>query len=256
MYEWNYKLPVQTDPAELLKSCAPEDPVCLYLKEIIHCKPLSEQEEARLALQLAAGSQEARDRLTEANVGMVVAVAELYRHKGMDILDLIQAGNYALINAPDTFNPEKTTFSRHVANCVHGAIQRELAELRPQVRFTPEVLENIRKAIELSGNPEPDDAEMDFVFDDAIDSEETECDPLEELLSSMMPREAELLRMRLGLTDGKRYSREECAQVFGITPERVRQVERKMMRRYCRMGRSRNYLDFFEAYPELREEKK
>ena len=89
------------DPVDLAAEYSLDDPVRMYLKEIGQVKLLSAEEEVELAKRVAEGDQEAKNKLTEANLRLVVSIAKKYSGRGLHILDLIQEGNTGLIRAGD-----------------------------------------------------------------------------------------------------------------------------------------------------------
>ncbi|MBQ7089700.1 MAG: RNA polymerase sigma factor RpoD, partial [Clostridia bacterium] len=95
------------DPMELAVEYNLDDPVRMYLKEIGQVRLLTAEEEVELARQVAEGSKTAKDKLTEANLRLVVSIAKKYSGRGLHILDLIQEGNTGLIRAVDKFDYTK-----------------------------------------------------------------------------------------------------------------------------------------------------
>ena len=92
------------DPVDLAAEYSLDDPVRMYLKEIGQVKLLSAEEEVELAKRVAEGDQKAKNKLTEANLRLVVSIAKKYSGRGLHILDLIQEGNTGLIRAVDKFD--------------------------------------------------------------------------------------------------------------------------------------------------------
>ena len=92
------------DPVDLAAEYSLDDPVRMYLKEIGQVKLLSAEEEVELAKRVAEGDQDAKNKLTEANLRLVVSIAKKYSGRGLHILDLIQEGNTGLIRAVDKFD--------------------------------------------------------------------------------------------------------------------------------------------------------
>ena len=95
------------DPVELAAEYNLDDPVRMYLKEIGQVKLLSAEEEIELARRVSEGDKKAKDKLTEANLRLVVSIAKKYSGRGLHILDLIQEGNTGLIRAVDKFDYTK-----------------------------------------------------------------------------------------------------------------------------------------------------
>ena len=92
------------DPVDLAAEYSLDDPVRMYLKEIGQVRLLSAEEEVELAKRVAEGDQDAKNKLTEANLRLVVSIAKKYSGRGLHILDLIQEGNTGLIRAVDKFD--------------------------------------------------------------------------------------------------------------------------------------------------------
>jgi RNA polymerase primary sigma factor len=111
-----------------------EDPVQVYLREVCTVPPLTKDEEIELSQHLLANDQQAEsagDRLLEANLAMVVSIAERYRDSGMHLLELVQKGNDGLLLALKTFTDNSTkTFSAHAAACVSAAIEKAITDSR------------------------------------------------------------------------------------------------------------------------------
>mgnify|MGYP000161266294 CR=1 FL=1 len=111
------------DPVELAAEYNLDDPVRMYLKEIGQVPLLSAEEEQDLARRVAEGDQEAKNKLTEANLRLVVSIAKKYSGRGLHILDLIQEGNVGLMRAVNKFDPDKgIKFSYYAAFWIRAYI--------------------------------------------------------------------------------------------------------------------------------------
>ena len=128
-----------------------EDPVRMYLKEIGKVPLLSAEEEIELAKRMELGDQEAKKRLAEANLRLVVSIAKRYVGRGMLFLDLIQEGNLGLIKAVEKFDYRKGyKFSTYATWWIRQAITRAIAEQARTIRIPVHMVETINKLIRVS----------------------------------------------------------------------------------------------------------
>ena len=135
------------DPVELAAEYNLDDPVRMYLKEIGQVPLLSAEEEQDLARRVAEGDQEAKNKLTEANLRLVVSIAKKYSGRGLHILDLIQEGNTGLIRAVDKFDYTKgNKFSTYATWWIRQAITRAIADQARTIRVPVHMVEVINKA--------------------------------------------------------------------------------------------------------------
>ena len=153
-----------------------EDPVRMYLKEIGKVPLLSAEEEIELAKRMELGDQEAKKRLAEANLRLVVSIAKRYVGRGMLFLDLIQEGNLGLIKAVEKFDYRKGyKFSTYATWWIRQAITRAIADQARTIRIPVHMVETINKLIrvsrqllqELGREPTPEEiaAEMNMPVD-------------------------------------------------------------------------------------------
>ena len=153
-----------------------EDPVRMYLKEIGKVPLLSAEEEIELAQRMEEGDQEAKKRLAEANLRLVVSIAKRYVGRGMLFLDLIQEGNLGLIKAVEKFDYRKGyKFSTYATWWIRQAITRAIADQARTIRIPVHMVETINKLIrvsrqllqELGREPTPEEiaAEMNMPVD-------------------------------------------------------------------------------------------
>ena len=153
-----------------------EDPVRMYLKEIGKVPLLSAEEEIELAQRMEEGDQEAKKRLAEANLRLVVSIAKRYVGRGMLFLDLIQEGNLGLIKAVEKFDYRKGyKFSTYATWWIRQAITRAIADQARTIRIPVHMVETINKVIrvsrqllqELGHDPSPEEisAEMNMPVD-------------------------------------------------------------------------------------------
>ena len=164
---------VDLDAIDLLEGVGTEDPVRMYLKEIGTVPLLTAEEEIELAKRMELGDQEAKKRLAEANLRLVVSIAKRYVGRGMLFLDLIQEGNLGLIKAVEKFDYRKGyKFSTYATWWIRQAITRAIADQARTIRIPVHMVETINKLIrvsrqllqELGREPTPEEiaAEMDM----------------------------------------------------------------------------------------------
>lgn len=273
-----------------------DDPVRMYLKEIGRIPLLSHEQELELATRMAEGDEDAKHRLAEANLRLVVSVAKRYVGRGMQFLDLIQEGNLGLIKAVDKFDYRKGfKFSTYSTWWIRQAITRAIADQARTIRIPVHMVETINKLVrvnrqllqELGREPrheeiakqmgitedkvreiikiaqdpvsletpigEEEDSHLgDFIPDDdapAPDNMATQAmlkRQLNEVLSTLTPREEKVLRLRFGLDDGRTRTLEDVGKEFNVTRERIRQIEAKALRKLRHPSRSRRLKDYLD----------
>lgn len=164
---------VADDDFDDIPSIAVDDPVRMYLKEIGKVPLLSAEEELELAKRMEQGDEEAKNKLCEANLRLVVSIAKRYVGRGMLFLDLIQEGNMGLIKAVDKFDYTKGfKFSTYATWWIRQAITRSIADQARTIRIPVHMVETINKQIritrqllqELGRDPSPEEiaAEMEI----------------------------------------------------------------------------------------------
>ena len=140
-----------TDTDALMDSFATDDPVRMYLKEIGKVPLLTPDEEVELARKMSEGDEDAKRRMTEANLRLVVSIAKRYVGRGMLFLDLIQEGNLGLIKAVEKFDYTKGyKFSTYATWWIRQAITRAIADQARTIRIPVHMVETINKTIRVS----------------------------------------------------------------------------------------------------------
>lgn len=273
------------------------DSVQMYLKEIGRTPLLTAEEEVDLAKRIEKGDLAARERLTKANLRLVVSIAKRYvgRSSNLTMLDLIQEGNIGLFKAVEKFDYHKGyKFSTYGTWWIRQAITRALADQSRTIRIPVHMVETISKYIQLKRQllqdlgreplPEEIAAEMnvpvekirevqkisqetislempvgkneeDSTLGDFIEDEKTIlpsqiaarqllADQVKDILNELSPREEKILSLRFGLEDGVTHTLEEVGQKFGVTRERIRQIEAKALEKI----REHRYIKKLKGY--------
>ncbi len=273
------------------------DSVQMYLREIGKTPLLTRDEEKELAKKIGKGDIEARNRLIQANLRLVVSIAKRYvgRSPNLTLLDLIQEGNIGLARAVDKFDYRRGfKFSTYATWWIRQAITRALADQSRTIRIPVHMVETISKYAQvkrrllqdLGREPLPEEvaAEMgvdvekihhiikisqdtvpfeapvgdedesstlgDFIEDEKgitpVQSAALRLlgDQIKEIVNDLQPREQKILRMRFGLDDGITHTLEEVGNEFGVTRERIRQIEFKALEKI----RQHQHLKKLEGY--------
>lgn len=271
-----------------------DDPVRMYLREIGRIPLLTYEEELELAKRILEGDEEAKQKLAESNLRLVVSIAKKYVGRGMLFLDLIQEGNMGLMKAVEKFDYTKGfKFSTYATWWIKQAITRAIADQARTIRIPVHMVETINKLIrtsrhllqQLGREPtteeiaqemeisvekvaeiqkiaqdpvsletpigEEDDSHLgDFIQDEDSPAPHDAAsytllrEQLEEVMNTLTPREAKVLKLRFGLEDGKSRTLEEVGKEFQVTRERIRQIEAKALRKLRHPSRSKKLRDY------------
>ncbi len=134
------------NPVDLSEGISMDDPIRLYLKEIGSVPLLTSEEETELAIRILNGDEEAKQKLSEANLRLVVSIAKRYLGRGMQFLDLIQEGNLGLVKAVDKFDHTKGfKFSTYATWWIRQSITRAIADQARTIRIPVHMVETINK---------------------------------------------------------------------------------------------------------------
>ena len=271
-----------------------DDPVRMYLREIGRIPLLTFEQELELAQRILEGDEEAKQKLAESNLRLVVSIAKKYVGRGMLFLDLIQEGNMGLIKAVEKFDYTKGfKFSTYATWWIRQAITRAIADQARTIRIPVHMVETINKLIrtsrhllqQLGREPTPEEIaeEMEIPVERVMEIQKIAQDPvsletpigeeddshlgdfiqdddspaphdsaaytllkeqLEEVMGTLTPREAKVLKLRFGLEDGKARTLEEVGREFEVTRERIRQIEAKALRKLRHPSRSKKLKDY------------
>ena len=342
-------LPVEDIIKEWEEAGIADDPVRMYLHEIGQVPLLKPEEEVELGKRIQAAKkaqeeleagvddperraeleriiregEEAKRKLAQANLRLVVSVAKPYLGRGMSFLDLIQEGNLGLLRAVEKFDPTLGfKFSTYATWWIRQAISRAIADQSRTIRIPVHMVDTINRLIRIQrqltqilgreptaeeialemGYLDPDEKELaehalntglpmdpvverklrraaqkvqrilriaqepmslempigeeedssliDFVEDESLPapgdaaSRELLKEQMADVLKALSDREREVLELRFGLKDGKSYTLEEVGQMFGVTRERIRQIEAKALRKLRHPQRSHKLRDY------------
>ena len=255
------------------------DAIKLYLKDIQKSQLLSAAQERELAELIALGDDDARARMIESNLRLVVKIAKRYMNRGLPFLDLIEEGNIGLIKAVEKFKVSKgCRFSTYATWWIRQSIERALVNQSRTIRLPVHVADEINKLIKITRelvqtlNRDPGAAEIaaamgveeakvhkmlvllrktysiehplgdnnDYSLIDTVEDKNL-VDPAStiedvdlfthvlELMDDLTKTEREILVMRFGLDDSEPQTLDTIGQLFGVTRERIRQIEAKSL---------------------------
>jgi RNA polymerase primary sigma factor len=270
-----------------------------YLREIGKVSLLNSEEERELARKVDSGDEQARQKMIEANLRLVVSIAKRYigRSRNLGLLDLIQEGNIGLSKAVDKFDYKRGfKFSTYATWWIRQAITRALADQGRTIRIPVHMVETITKYLKtrrtlaqaLGRDPLPEEIafEMgkeveevlylmkisqstsslnqpvgeedggsqlgDFISDtkaitpDSHASRELLKNELEKIMSELADRERDIIKMRFGLEDEITHTLEEVGKCFGVTRERIRQIEAKTLEKIKDHAQSKRLREFLK----------
>jgi len=271
------------------------DSIQMYLREIGKVPLLNQEEEMMYAKRKEKGDLEAKKKLIESNLRLVVSIAKKFTGRSLTLLDLIQEGNIGLFRAVEKFDYRKGyKFSTYATWWIRQAITRALADQSRTIRIPVHMVETInrfnqierRLVQELGRDPLPEEiaAEMgedidkirqiikisqetvsleasvgdddedstlgDFIEDeknigpDRVAAMKLLSDHVRKVIQDLTPREQKILEMRFGLLDGVAHTLEEVGQEFGVTRERIRQIEAKALERIKKHEDMRKLRDY------------
>jgi RNA polymerase primary sigma factor len=316
-----------------MESVSVDDPVRIYLREIGRTALLKSPDESALAEKMDQGrkavadlaqleadmkeglvapeeyeertrkckliieeSANAKQRLVQANLRLVVSIARRYIGRGLSLLDLIQEGNIGLMKAADKFDHHKGfKFSTYATWWIRQAITRAISDQSRTIRLPVHVTEmvtrlrraahelqqkllrepseeelgqalnmpadRVRKILDMARHPASLDAPMeegedsflgDFIEDERTGGPEEEAsrqmlkEQVDDILRKLTDRERQILQMRYGLTDDRPRTLEEVGHEFGVTRERIRQIEAKALRKLRHPTRSKKLKDYLD----------
>ena len=288
------EIPIEDINTMSFEGISVDDPVRMYLREIGKIPLLSFDEEADLAKKVMEGDEDAKQKLSESNLRLVVSIAKKYVGRGMLFLDLIQEGNMGLIKAVEKFDYTKGyKFSTYATWWIRQAITRAIADQARTIRIPVHMVETINKLIRTSRHllqqmgrePTPEEIaqEMEISVEKVMEIQKIAQDPvsletpigeeddshlgdfiqdedspapqdsaaytllreqLEDVMNTLTPREAKVLKLRFGLQDGRPRTLEEVGKEFMVTRERIRQIEAKALRKLRHPSRSKKLRDY------------
>jgi len=257
------------------------DNIRLYLKDIKNLPLLTAKEEVELSRRIKKGDKEAKHKMIQSNLRLVINIAKKYSYLGVPMLDLIEEGNLGLMKAVEKYNHNKGyRFSTYAAWWIKQYITRAIANQGKTVRIPVYIIELLMRFKKVSGqlshrlkrkprhneiakkmkmqvgrvrqlnkmantvsslNAPVDDSGstefMDLIEDEKVAKEIGELsnfllhERIKDLLARMSERERKILSLRFGLKDGIKHTLRETSEHFGITRERVRQIESVAMRK-------------------------
>ena len=255
------------------------DAIKLYLKDIQKSQLLSAEQERELAELIAVGDEDARARMIESNLRLVVKIAKRYMNRGLPFLDLIEEGNMGLIKAVEKFKVSKgCRFSTYATWWIRQSIERALVNQSRTIRLPVHVADEINKLVKVNRElvqtlkRDPSTVEIaaamgvgehqvekmqvllrktysiehpmgdnnDYSLIDTVEDKNL-VDPAStiedvdlyvhvlELMDDLNDTEREILIMRFGLDDSEPQTLDTIGQLFGVTRERIRQIEAKSL---------------------------
>lgn len=194
-----------------------------YMQEISSAKPLSDEEEARLAALIKAGDSDAKDKLVKANLKFVVSIARQYANESVSILDLINEGNIALILAAEKFDP---SYGRRFSNYAVWHLRKVMEAFIPKQGVRSDKAKTEEMASQSHG------ADYDTI--NISDNKE-----LSALIDLLPEREQNVLRNYYGIST-EQMTMAEIGMKYKMTRERVRQIRNTALRRLHKIKKTTN----------------
>ena len=257
------------------------DSLRLYLREIGKVPLLTADQEVYLAKRIERGDMFAKTHMTEANLRLVVSIAQSYLGRGLSFLDLIQEGSLGLIRAVEKFDYRKGyKFSTYATWWIRQAVTRAIADKARTIRIPVHMVEKLNKVVHierqlvqrLGREPQPEEIAVelemttdevreilrmaqlpvslekpigeeeeselgDFVQDEQAESPfdtasvQLRREDIQKALDSLPERERRVIELRFGLTGAQPCTLEEVGRAFGVTRERIRQIENNTLKR-------------------------
>jgi RNA polymerase primary sigma factor len=256
------------------------DPVQHYMREIGRVRLLTPKEEIELARRIEKGDPAARERMIQANLRLVVYIAKHYasRSYGLSLLDLVQEGNLGLFKAVERYNWRRgvrfPTYARWwIRQAITQAIRHQAPDVNPVISKYTQAKERLLR--ETGRDPAPEEVAelLDVDIDDvqlmaelleASEESPVQEEPYEdgglmpllpmdrkaltghltEILHELSSREQEILSLRFGLTDDEPQTLEHIGKKFGLTRERVRQIENRALEKIRKLEKSKILEEF------------
>jgi len=264
-----------------------DDAIKYYLHDIQKSKLLTAEEERALATKVEAGDEQARAKMIESNLRLVVKIAKRYMNRGLPFLDLIEEGNMGLIKAVERFQVAKECrFSTYATWWIRQSIERALVNQSRTIRLPVHVSDNVNRMLKATKevlkklNHEPSEAQiagamgapveevrrlqqlvkktysiehplgdndnyslMDTLEDSSVINpaelleNQDQYDFVNKWLSSLKENERDILMLRFGLNDCEPETLDTIGKRYGVTRERIRQIEAKSLDKLRRMMR-------------------
>jgi len=265
---------------------SPDTNIGLYLREISQVPLLTPVEEVKLAGQIKRGNKKAREKMITANLRLVVKIAHDFSKFGLPLLDLISEGNIGLMKAVERFDPKKGgKLSTYASWWIKQSIKRALANQSKTIRLPVHLVDKIGKIRRVSAQMTEElglavakvahlksvgvrpasldariNADDDTPFGDLVSDERAE-DPFAvlcekdlhsevgDLLEALDPRERKIISYRFGLSGGRERTLEEVGHKFGVTRERIRQLQNIALMKMRKSLRKREEFRSPEAQP-------
>src|ERR687892_457974 len=218
------------------------DSLRLYLREIGKVPLLTADQEVTLAKRIERGDMAAKMQMIEANLRLVVSIAKAYLGRGLSFLDLIQEGSLGLIRAVEKFDYRKGyKFSTYATWWIRQAVTRAIADKARTIRIPVHMVEKLNKVVHierqlvqrLGREPHPEEIVEDESAESPFDTATLSLrrGDIERALDSLPDRERKVIELRFGLLGAQPCTLEEVGRAFGVTRERIRQIENNTLKK-------------------------